>query len=89
MAAFDDRELTGITDIDRINVVSVTESNRQYSPEVSRQWYVIEELNIDGIVIWQDASGEIYQAEYKDTPRSIHKSFVEYIATFENEEQLQ
>lgn len=48
--------------------------------------YVVEETHIDGIVIWQSESGEVFKAEYKDTPVKKFESFTEYVSTFENKE---
>jgi hypothetical protein len=41
--------------------------------------YVIEELGIDGITIWQSGTGEIYQSVSGEVPYVIYKSFLEYI----------
>ena len=62
LACFDGHELTGICEDPRLNVVDVTINNQEDNPKKS-SCYVIEEANIDGIVIWQDASGLIYMTE--------------------------
>lgn len=53
-------EFTGICKTKRLHVVDVTKEERMYV-SVPESWYVVEQANIDGIVIWQDASGAIYQ----------------------------
>lgn len=77
-------ELTGISEDRNLDVVSATLSNYKENPNVQEPFYVIEEANIDGIVIWQTPSGEIYQSEYKGRPLKIHDSLAEYVATFDN-----
>jgi len=61
VASFDGHELTGICDSERLNVVAVTRRERGTVPSLSDDLYVIEQENIDDAVIWQDASGKIYQ----------------------------
>ncbi|WP_295095123.1 SMI1/KNR4 family protein [Ruminococcus sp.] len=73
------REFTGISKLTNYDVVSITISQRQYNTEVPADWYVIEQLNIDEIVIWQSEKGEIYQTSPNTKPKKICDSFVEYI----------
>lgn len=79
VVSFRGHELTGITKSKRLNVVDVTKKARQYTANVPADWYVIEETNIDGIVIWQSAEGTIYQTQPGHTPVMICKSLSEYI----------
>ena len=60
-ATYEGHELTGICKAKRLNVVDVTINERTISPNIPENWYVIEQLNIDGIVIWQSGTGDIYQ----------------------------
>lgn len=76
-------ELTGFSADASLDVVHVTIENIKCNPNIKKSFYVIEETHIDGIVIWQSESGEIYSAEYKDEPQRIYGSLAEYIATFE------
>lgn len=79
IAAFDGIELTGITSVQRVNVRSVTEKNRELC-SVPGNFYVIEEAGIDGIVIWQDSNGSVYKTfPGCEKPIPIYKSFAEYI----------
>ena len=41
--------------------------------------YVIENLNIEGVVIWQDSKGTIYQSRPNHEPKKINKSLAEYV----------
>ena len=73
------REFTGISKQANYDVVSITISQRQYNTATPLDWYVIEQLNIDGIVIWQSQTGEIYQTSPNSKPKKISDSLTEYI----------
>lgn len=79
-------ELTGISKDAELDVVKVTLKNLEKNQNVKLPLYVIEETHIDGIVIWQSESGEIFKAEYKEAPEKIFESLTEYVTTFENKE---
>lgn len=78
-AIFEGHELTGICKAKRLNVVDVTSMERELSPYVPFDWYVIEQLNIDGIVIWQSSAGEVYQTSPNVEPVKLCNSMAEYI----------
>ena len=79
IACFDGHELTGICTSSRLNVVDVTINERTNNPDVPSDWYVIEQTNIDGIVIWQNSKGEVYQTQPCCDSIKIANSIVEYI----------
>lgn len=79
LACFDGCEFTGITDIERLNVVSVTKEQRRVSDPDTKSWYVIEDAGIDGMVFWQDSNGHIYQTSYGSCCKKIADSILEYI----------
>ena len=79
-------ELTGICDDSNYDVVKVTLRNRELNPNINLCLYVIEETHIDGIVIWQSVTGEVYQSEYKEPPVKVFESLAEYVSHFENRE---
>ena len=79
-------ELTGISEDEALDVVKVTIYNRERNQNVRIPIYVIEETHIDGIVIWQAETGEIFQTGYKEVPEKIFESLMEYVSTFENRE---
>lgn len=72
-------ELTGITDIDRLNVVSATKRERKLNPKIPNDMYVIENLAIDGFVVLQDISGVIYYISPCYEPKKMFESLEEYI----------
>ncbi len=80
LCCFDGHELTGITDISRLSVVDVTLLEREHNPDVLSDWYVIEQANIDGIVIWQNEQGEIFQTQPCAEPVKIANTLEEYIS---------
>ena len=78
LACFDGHELTGICKAFRLNVVDVTLDERKQCPDAAG-WYVVEQANVDGIVIWQAPSGEIYQTMPCVSARKICNSLTEYV----------
>ena len=78
-ASYCEHELTGICKSARLNVVDVTQDERQYN-SVPADWYVIEEANIDGIVIWQATDGTVYRTRPGCKADKICDSLKEYIS---------
>lgn len=72
-------ELSGIAKSEHRNVVSLTQQEWGLNPQVSRKMYVVENVCIDGILIWQNEKGEIYQSTSNTEPKKIANSLVEYI----------
>jgi cell wall assembly regulator SMI1 len=79
IATVDDHEFTGIGKSQRLSVDKVTQKERSKNDLIPKNLYVIEELGIDGITIWQSGTGEIYQSVSGEIPYVICKSFLEYI----------
>jgi len=79
LACFDGHELTGITKNSRLNVVDVTNKQRANIEEIPNDWYIVEELNYDGIIIWQNTNGEIFETQHNQIAGKIHNSLLEYI----------
>ena len=71
--------LTGISPFPGIDVVKVTNDARRYNTEINNSLYVIEEVNIDGIVIWQDDSGAVFQTMPGSKPVKIADSLYDYL----------
>ena len=72
-------ELTGISKAEHMDVVSVTQEGRKYDlPEDTEKMYVIEDLGIDGILIWQDSEGKIYEIQ-NGRKKKIGESLEEYL----------
>lgn len=79
LAAFDGREITGLCKDKRLNVVDVTLEERLHNQSVLASWYVVEQANIDGIVIWQAPTGEIYQTSPNLPHKKIYNSLSDYL----------
>ena len=73
-------ELTGIANSEHRNVVLVTKQERGLNAEVPHSMYVIENTYIDGIIIWQDSEGIVYQSSPNSKPEQIAKSLSEYVS---------
>ncbi len=72
-------ELTGISKAEHMDVVNVTREGRKYDlPEDTEKMYVIEDLGIDGILIWQDSEGKIYEIQ-NGRKKKIGESLEEYL----------
>jgi hypothetical protein len=77
-ATFNGHELTGVCSSDRLNVVSVTKEERILAVEVPNDWYVLEQVHIDGIVIWQEMTGNIYRTVPNGKTEKIARCIAEY-----------
>lgn len=76
---FDGHELTGISKAKQLDVVSVTlDQRKHYMAENAKDMYVIENLNIDGVIIWQSTDGTIYETQ-SNKRNKIYDSFAEYV----------
>lgn len=72
-------EFTGISSNSRISVVDVTLEELENNV-VDNGLYVIEQTNIDGIVIWQDSKGYVYESHPGSEAQKICNSLAEYIS---------
>lgn len=71
-------DFTGFSADKNLDVVEVTQKNRQ-KINVEKNLYVIEEAHIDGIVIWQDASGNVYETTPNSNVKKIANSLADYL----------
>lgn len=72
-------ELTGISKSEHRNVIPVTKQEWELNDNVPHSMYVVENTGIDGMIIWQDASGIVYQTLPNTKPNQIASSLNEYI----------
>lgn len=79
VASFDGHELTGICNSKRLDVVHVTNNERRANTSVLREWYVVEQLDIDAITIWQSTDGSIYLLQPGIAPRKIASNLIDYL----------
>lgn len=78
-AAFVGHELTGICNSPRLNVVNVTTRVKEVNETVEPNLYVLEETHVDGIIIWQSASGNIYKTSPNIKAVKIADSIIAYL----------
>ena len=79
VVTFDGHALTGIWPGSHLNVTTITDELRELYPSVPSNCYVVEDAYIDGIVIWQDQNGIVYQATPDSDPITIANSLADYI----------
>ena len=72
-------ELSGISKSEYRNVVYITKKERELNPKVPNTMYVVEDTHIDGIIIWQDTNGLIYETTPATSPKQIANSLADYI----------
>jgi len=72
-------ELTGLGAEGFDGVVEITLDARNRIGEHLENLYVVEQTNIDGILIWQDFTGTIYQSAPGVKPTPIAKSLGDYL----------
>lgn len=78
-AAIYGHEFTGLCHSSRLNVLDVTAEEKKLTPFIPDDWYAVEQTNIDGIVIWQNQNGEVFQSHPCGTMRKIANSLLEYL----------
>ena len=87
----DDIELAGISVDEYSDVVYLTETIKgyEYNEYIPSNWYVIEDVGIDGLVAWQDEKGRVYLTLPGQAPQKYADSLVEYIikATAEEDDE--
>ncbi len=54
--------LSGIIDDEDYEVVALTNKLRLMNPQVPLGFYAIEDVGVDGLVIWQDKTGAVFQS---------------------------
>ncbi len=78
-ALLGDKEINGICEVPRLNVVDATERARAFFPMFPKDAYVIEELHIDHIITIQKSDGKVYSYGPADTEQKIADSLYEYL----------
>lgn len=76
----DDVEIVGIAKAKNRNVVEVTKRERELNEAIPHNLYVVENTGIEGIIIWQDENGVIFQSSPNKSPEKISNSLAEYIS---------
>lgn len=79
VVAYSGHEFTGITKTPRLDVVSVTQTEKEANLKIPRDMYVVERTGFDGIIIWQRENGEIYYSQAGQAPMKYCNSLMEYV----------
>lgn len=77
-------ELTGIAKSEHRSVITLTKKEWGLNPKIPHTMYVIENTCVDGIVIWQDTMGVVYQTNPNSAPIKIADSLQDYIVNRTN-----
>ena len=80
IASANGHEFTGLGTSPRLDVVAVTQRLWEMNPSVPRSLYVVEELNIDDMVAWQSATGEVFLTVGQAQPVKTAESLSQYVA---------
>ena len=79
IASVNGHEFTGLISSDRLNVVVVTLCEREKNGNVPKDLYLIENVGIDQVLVWQNEKGELFQTIGVSAPQRMKETFVEYI----------
>lgn len=79
VAIFDGHEFTGLCNGKRLDVVRITQDQRKLNKNIPGNWYVVECVDVDGIVIWQSTEGTVYAAVPNSEAKEIASSISEYL----------
>lgn len=75
----DNHELTGFAKSKHRNVIEVTLREWELNEHINHDLYVVESAGIDGIIIWQDKSGKIYESKPNYPAVKISDSLADYL----------
>lgn len=79
VAILDGHEFTGLCNGKRLDVVRITQEQRKLNKNIPGNWYVVECVDVDGIVIWQSTEGTVYAAVPNSEAKKIANSISEYL----------
>jgi len=71
--------ISGIIDDEEYGVVELTNKLRPFHTKIPLNFYVIEDVGVDGLVIWQDESGAIYQSIPNNEPMRLYDNLSDYL----------
>lgn len=77
-------ELSGIAKSEHRSVAALTKKEWELNPKVPHTMYVIENTCVDGIVIWQDTTGVVYETNPNSAPIRIADSLQDFIVNRTN-----
>ena len=66
----------------QLNIVGATRRSREMNPGIPGDLYVVEKLQIDGIVIWQSGTGMVFQTVMDGNAKEIYPFLAKYTASY-------
>ena len=75
-------ELTGICKSARLNVVDATVREKAENSYIASDMYLLEQVGVENLSIWQNTEGEIFEVSYSQAPKKICDSLIEYMSSF-------
>lgn len=81
-------EFTGLGVNGSLNVIDATNYERSKNSGVPSDYYVVEELHIDDIVIWQNHSGDVFQSYADGTWEKKSRSLYDFILEDSEDESI-
>lgn len=80
IVAFEGHEFTGIVDnSSRVDVVVVTKEAKDKNSNIPKDFYVIEETDVEEMIIWQAGDGKVYCSSPNSVVKKICNSLCDYI----------
>lgn len=71
--------LSGIIDDEDYSVVELTKKIKSLQPNIPEDFYVIEDVGVDGLVIWQNSAGLVFQSIPNFKPVMIFDSLSAFL----------
>lgn len=72
-------EILGICSSRRLNVVDATKRERRLNPEIPGNMYIIENIGIDGALMMQSETGEVYITRPELAPIKKYDSLTSFV----------
>lgn len=81
--SFDGGEINGVTTIKRLSVVDSTKYVRSVS-DIPNDYYVIEDLSIDGVLVLQNKEGRVFRFQPNHEIQCVAESLSMYLLQYRN-----
>ena len=79
IASIKGHEFLGLGSSNRLSVVDNTIQERAYNQELTTDYYIVENIGMDSVLIAQDSKGRVYEVRSNCKPNLIADSLSEYI----------
>lgn len=72
-------EFLGICDSKRLSIVDATRKAKKENPQIEKDMYLIENIGIDKIRVWQNTKGNLFQTVGNGKPEMLNYGLTEYL----------